>query len=253
MLSLFRRSAEPEVATRTFDVGDRRRVYAIGDIHGRYDLLNKMIDKILEEQEYRGSVDDFRLILLGDLIDRGPNSASVVDLALTLTGLWPGFACIKGNHEEVFAQAFLGNPHAIKFFCGIGRETLLSYDIEPDLIDREDVEALHAAMLTQVPEAHRDFITGLPSYIELGEYLFVHAGIRPGIAMEYQSEQDMHWIRGEFLKSKVEHPFMVIHGHSITETVDERPNRIGIDTGAYMSHKLTAIGLEGTQRWFLST
>jgi serine/threonine protein phosphatase 1 len=258
MFSLFRRSQRPEeyrvpAAPRLFDVGEGRRVYAIGDIHGRCDLLEQMILKIVADQTDRAPVKDFRLILLGDLIDRGPESAAVVETALALSQQWPGFTCVKGNHEEVFADVFTGDPRALRFFRAIGRDTLLSYGMESELIDESDDETLHREILAHVPEAHRDFITDLPNYVEVGDYLFVHAGIRPGIPVEEQDGEDLRWIREDFLASGAEHPHMVVHGHSITEYIDEQPNRIGIDTGAYISEKLTAIGLEGMERWFLST
>jgi len=254
MFNLFRRAVvEVPEEPRVVSVGAGRRVYAIGDIHGRYDLFQKLVRAIVADHGERGAVDEFRIILLGDLIDRGPDSASVVSLAIAMAELWQGFSCLKGNHEEILGNAFRGDHAALRFFRGLGRETLLSYGIGEDVIADEDDSALQTAILTQVPEAHRDFLTGLPSFLVVGDYLFVHAGIRPGIALEDQDGRDMRWIRGDFLDHGPAHPHMIVHGHNITEFVDEQHNRIGIDTGAYASDKLTAIGLEGTERWFLST
>lgn len=258
MLNLFRRAPrlEEEIASaepRLFSVGEGRRVYAIGDVHGRCDLFRQMILAIAADHEARGKVDEFRVVLLGDLIDRGPDSDKVVDIAVALSALWSGFTCLKGNHEEVFAQACRGDWQALRFFRGMGRDTLTSYGIESAFIDTADDLALHAAIIDHVPESHRDFIRDLPNYAEVGDYLFVHAGIRPGVDLAEQTAEDLHWIRHDFLSSRAEHPHMVVHGHSITEFIDEQPNRIGIDTGAYASDRLTAIGLEGAERWFLST
>ena len=151
-------------------------------------------------------------------------------------------------------MALCGDLGALQFFTRIGgRETLLSYGVEEELVDGDDEERLLARLLECVPQAHRDFIADLPHSLAIGDYLFVHAGIRPGVPIDEQKPRDMHWIREEFLRSEDRHSHMVIHGHNITPVVDEQPNRIGIDTGAYASDHLTAIGLEGTDRWFLST
>ncbi|MET0239436.1 MAG: metallophosphoesterase family protein [Sphingobium sp.] len=256
MLNLFRRSfakAAEDTAPRVFSVGEGRRVYAIGDVHGHLKLLRDLIDAIAADNEQRGAAEDIRLVLLGDLIDRGPESPGVIEAAIAMRDLWPGFACLKGNHEEVFLMALDGDVEAMGFFRRFGRDTLLSYGVAPEIVGGYDDAELQAATVAAVPRAHHDFLASLPSSLVIGDYLFVHAGIRPGVSLEEQDARDLHWIRADFLRSRVEHPYMVVHGHSITEFVDERPNRIGIDTGAYASGRLTAIGLEGTERWYLST
>lgn len=257
MLKLFRRSraaAEADEPGTAPSVGEGVRVYAIGDIHGRLDLFRELTARVIEDARLRGAVDRLQVILLGDLVDRGAESAGVVDLVIRLSKAWPAFTCLMGNHEEVFHMALLGDLGALQFFLRIGgRETLLSYGVEEALVDGDDEEQLLARMLECVPQAHRDFIADLPHQIIVGDYAFVHAGIRPGVAMEEQRPRDMHWIREEFLRSGSAHGHIVVHGHNITEFVDEQSNRIGIDTGAYSSGRLTAIGLEGTDRWYLST
>ncbi|HEX7819402.1 MAG TPA: metallophosphoesterase family protein [Sphingobium sp.] len=259
MFSLFRHSAfrkqEAEECTDPFfpSVGEGLRVYAIGDVHGRYDLLCALLETIVEDSERRGMVDRLRLVLLGDLVDRGAQSARVVDIVIAMRARWPGLSCLMGNHEEMFLLALRGDRHVLPLFRKHGRETLLSYGIAADIIDEGDDESLHEAMMVQVPEAHRDFIAALPDSVTIGDYLFVHAGIRPGVPLEAQDSSEMRWIRAEFLNSRARHPHMVVHGHSISEFVDEQPNRIGIDTGAYASDRLTAVGLEGIDRWYLST
>lgn len=257
MLKLFRKSrrvVDDGESDWLPSVGPDMRVYAIGDIHGRLDLLRELVARVIEDARLRGAVDQLQVVLLGDLVDRGPHSAGVVDLVIRLNKAWPAFTCLMGNHEEVFQMALCGDMGALQFFTRIGgRETLLSYGIEESLVDGDDDERLHARMLECVPPAHRHFIATLPHQLTIGDYIFVHAGIRPGVAMEEQRPRDLHWIREEFLRCEERHPGMVVHGHNITEFVDEQRNRIGIDTGAYASGRLTAIGLEGTDRWYLST
>jgi serine/threonine protein phosphatase 1 len=256
MFNFFRRSRQDgqEPAQALPSVGVGTRVYAIGDIHGCSDLFRTLVARVIEDAQVRGSTEELRVILLGDLVDRGPDSKGVIDLAIKLSSAWSKFSILMGNHEEVFLQALSGDPAAIRFFLRIGgRETLLSYGIDADLIDRDNEELLHAAMLRAIPESHRDFLAGLQHSIVVGDYLFVHAGIRPGVPLEEQKRSDFHWIRDEFLRHEDRHSHVVIHGHSIAQFVDEQPNRIGIDTGAYATGRLTAIGLEDTSRWYINT
>jgi serine/threonine protein phosphatase 1 len=253
------RLSRPPVEERTEwlpNAGAGNRVYAIGDIHGRLDLFRQLLDMVIDDAEMRGPTENLRVILLGDLVDRGPDSANVVALAMQLCSASEKFCCLMGNHEEIFLSAIAGDRGALRFFrnTGVGGfETLISYGVEEELILSEDDDALHARILECVPASHLDFLNSLPHSIVMGDYAFVHAGIRPGIAIDEQDPTDLHWIRQEFLKSEERHSHMVIHGHSITEYVDQQPNRIGIDTGAYASNRLSAVGLEGTDRWFLST
>jgi len=228
------------------------RIYAIGDIHGRLDLLNQLLERIDADDNARGPTRT-ELIFLGDLVDRGPESRGVVE-RLMMLGKTGAVRFLMGNHEEVFLRALGGDDRALRFLIRIGgRETLFSYGITPDDYRSLDYDELMAAARAKVPEAHLDFLAGFESWIELGDYLFVHAGLRPGVELDQQQRSDLCWIREEFLVHQGSFGKMVIHGHSITEAVDERPNRIGIDTGAFASGHLTAIGLEGTDRWYLST
>ncbi|MCE7797617.1 serine/threonine protein phosphatase [Sphingobium sufflavum] len=246
-------STDASAASFAPSVGEGVRVYAIGDVHGRCDLLRRLLETIVTDSEARGPVDRLCLVMLGDLVDRGADSAGVVDIVMAMADRWPRMTCLMGNHEEMFLLALRGDPHGLSLFRRLGRETLLSYGVDAATIERGSDEALFQAMMTQVPVAHRDFLEELPNSLVIGDYLFVHAGIRPGVALESQDGRDLRWIRGEFLGSATRHSHMVVHGHSISEFVDEQPNRIGIDTGAYASDRLTAIGLQGTGRWYLST
>lgn len=232
--------------------GEGRRVYAIGDVHGCRDLLVKLMTAIRMDNDARKPA-EVHLVLLGDLVDRGPDSAGVIDYVLTLSERWPQVECLMGNHEEVFLRALQGSARALGLFRTLGRETLLSYGLDAALIDDGEDEVLLAAMGAHIPESHREFLQNRPDNLVLGDYCFVHAGIRPGVPLEEQDGRDMRWIRSEFLKSRLPHSHIIVHGHSISDAVDTQPWRIGIDTGAYTSSRLSAIGLEGTDRWVLST
>jgi serine/threonine protein phosphatase 1 len=238
---------------RACAVPEGRRVYAVGDIHGRRDLLDRLLELIDEDDAARGPADT-EIIFLGDLVDRGPDSRGVVDRLLHLAQAGGKVRFLMGNHEDVFVRAARGDLRALRFLTRIGgRETLLSYGISAEEYRSVDFDELAHLLARNVPAEHVDFLSGFESWIEIGDYLFVHAGVRPGIAIEAQSRGDLCWIREEFLDHRDSFGKMVVHGHSITDDVDLRPNRIGIDTGAYASGHLTAIGLEGGERWFLST
>jgi serine/threonine protein phosphatase 1 len=237
---------------RAFAVPRGRRVYAIGDIHGRLDLVDALLDMIDADDAGRGPAES-ELIFLGDLIDRGPDSSGVVERLMALRGRRP-VRYLKGNHEEVFLRAMAGDLAALRFLIRIGgRETLLSYGISEGEYRDLDFAELMALARRKVPSAHLEFLAAFEKWIDVGDYLFVHAGLRPGVAVEDQKSSDLCWIREDFLDHRDSFGKMVIHGHSITEDIDERSNRIGIDTGAFASGRLTAIGLEGDERWYLST
>jgi serine/threonine protein phosphatase 1 len=238
---------------RACAVPDGRRIYAIGDIHGRLDLLDALLGMIEADDRARGATAASELIFLGDLIDRGPESCGVVERAMALGATRP-VRYLMGNHEEVFLRALDGDPKALRFLIRIGgRETLLSYGISESDYRGLDYDELLALAQSKVPAAHRAFLGAFEKWIEVGDYLFVHAGLRPGVAVEDQSTSDLCWIREDFLSHRDSFGKMVVHGHSISQDIDERPNRIGIDTGAFASGRLTAIGLEGGERWYLST
>lgn len=237
---------------RGFAVPGGARLYAIGDIHGRLDLLDRLLAMIDEDDERRGPART-ELIFLGDLVDRGPDSVGVVERLMALRETRP-VRYLMGNHEEVFLRAVGGDLRALRFLVRIGgRETLLSYGISAEEYAGLDFEELMVRLKEKVPPAHVAFLSGFIGWIEAGDYLFVHAGLRPGVAVEDQKMSDLCWIREDFLGHRESFGKMVVHGHSITEKIDERSNRIGIDTGAFASGRLSAIGLEGTERWYLST
>lgn len=234
-------------------IGDDRRVYAIGDIHGRADLLGQLLGLIAQDDARRSPL-PVHLVLLGDLVDRGPHSARVVDHAISLSQAGGHVHILKGNHEELFVLAARGDPRAARTLCRIGGiATLESYGLSAEIGAAMDDQQVAGWMLNHVPRAHVDFLDALPDWLEMGDYLFVHAGVRPHVPLADQDPADLRWIRQEFLNHGGSFGAMVVHGHSITENVDERANRIGIDTGAWASGRLTALGLQGADRWTVQT
>ena len=240
--------AEP----RSYALPAARRIYAVGDIHGRLDLFDALLAQIDADDAARGATET-HLILLGDLVDRGPDSAGVVERAMQLCATGK-CRVLMGNHEEVLLRTWDGDRRTAGLFSRIGgRETLLSYGVDEADYDAADLAELAVLTRKHVPWSHVEFMKNFEETIAEGDYLFVHAGIRPGVAHDEQSSDDTRWIRREFLEDARDHGAMIVHGHSITAEVDERTNRIGIDTGAFASGVLTAVGLEGAERWFLST
>ena len=237
----------------SFAIPDGRRVYAIGDIHGRDDLFAALIDLIRADNAARAPA-RVTLILLGDLVDRGPQSAEVVERALRLRDEFEDSRLLVGNHEECFLAALTGDVQRVRYFMRIGGDaTVESYWNDELPLSEATFEEVAERLPAMVPVSHVEFLGGGEDVIEIGDYVFVHAGIRPGVALEKQALSDLRWIREDFLADDRDHGAMVVHGHTIQDDVDEWPNRIGIDTGAYLGGPLTAIGLEGDQRWFLTS
>ncbi len=234
-------------------VPDGLRVYAIGDVHGRLDLLDTLIDMIEADNQSR-PVAESQVIFLGDLIDRGPDSAHVVDRALALRRATPNTRFVKGNHEEMLLKLLGGDlANFGAYMLHGGHETILSYGITEDDVRMLDEESLATALRRAIPRHHVEFLTSFEDLIEIGDYAFVHAGVRPGIDLSAQKPSDTRWIRQDFLDHTAPFGRVIVHGHSIAREIEWRANRIGIDTGAYASGKLTALGLEGDTRWSLST
>ena len=228
------------------------RAYAVGDIHGRLDLLNLLIEKIERDIEARPPVKTF-IIFLGDLVDRGPDSAGVVERLRTYKPAGATAIFLGGNHEEVLLRILAGDrgilPSWLKFG---GAECAESYGMDPVALRRLDEDSAIALLQAKIPRAHREFLEGFADTFRFGDYLYVHAGIRPGIGLDEQDRSDLRWIREPFLGDAKEHGFVVVHGHTIVPRVEERRNRIAIDTGAYHSGVLTALAVEDDQRWYLT-
>ncbi|GGB97065.1 metallophosphoesterase [Novosphingobium endophyticum] len=225
------------------------RVYAIGDIHGRIDLFDSLIEAIEEDDASRPE-SRTTMILLGDLIDRGADSAAVVARAKEWSRQRP-LEFIKGNHEEMLIASMTDVEVLRGFLRYGGRETILSYGVEPRALIESDFDELQRMMVEAIPRDDVEFLDGFRQYIRNGDYLFVHAGIRPQVPIEDQRGTDCRWIREPFLSHDGDFGAFVIHGHTIAEEPQIRRNRIGIDTGAYLYGTLTAIGIEDTNRWFI--
>jgi len=236
-------------------IPDGQRIYAIGDIHGRLDLLQDLLARIAADETERAAADT-QLIFLGDLIDRGPESAQTVEFVRQLALERPEGRTrfLAGNHEEVFLSSLEGDEKTLRFFTKIGgRETILSYGFTEAEYGALDYPELSAALQERVPAEHRAFLADFEDMIIIGDYAFVHAGIRPGEALSRQQGKDLRWIRSEFIEHKGALEKIIVHGHTITEAVEMTAHRIGLDTGAYASGRLTAMGFEGSQRWVIDT
>jgi serine/threonine protein phosphatase 1 len=229
------------------------RAYVVGDVHGRLDLVEDLLAKIHAELQHRPAAKTL-LVFVGDLIDRGPQSAQVIERLRTYRrpGIRPVF--LLGNHEEVLLRILNGDVQLItKWRWFGGSECLRSYGVDPEALGRlSDADAL-AAVRSAIPTEHIRFLESFADSCRFGDYLFVHAGIRPGIELDQQQQADLRWIREPFLQDETDHGFIVVHGHTISEQVDECANRVGIDTGAYRTGVLTALAIEGSHRWLLDT
>ena len=229
------------------------RAYAVGDIHGRVDLLEHLLAKIHADLQRRPAGKTL-LVFVGDLIDRGPSSAQVIERlrCYRREGVKPVF--LLGNHEEVLLRILDGDASVVDSWLQFGGlQCLQSYGVTLAKIRGRSAEQVIDIVRAVVPREHVEFLETFVDSCRFGDYLFVHAGIRPGVELDQQSQSDLRWIREPFLFDERDHGFIVVHGHTISDEVEERPNRIGIDTGAYRSGVLTALALEGTERWLIDT
>jgi serine/threonine protein phosphatase 1 len=248
MRSIFGRPKQDDTSGKS-SVPPGHFVVAVGDVHGRLDLVEYLWQQI-DAASRLSSARRRILIFIGDYVDRGMHSAELID---RLLDGFPGFETIflKGNHDETLLQ-FLTDPtigEAWRNFGGL--ETLKSYGVAHSA--GKNWSQTRSEFAAVIPRTHVEFFKNLKLHVTIGDYLFVHAGIKPRVPLEDQRETDLLWIREEFLESTVNFGRVVVHGHTPTETPDIRPNRIGIDTGAYMTGRLTALVLEERSRRFLST
>jgi serine/threonine protein phosphatase 1 len=238
-----RRAAEPSVPRGT-------RVYAIGDIHGRADLLRE-IHRLIRADFERAPVERPVVVYLGDYIDRGLESRQVVDLMLDEPLIGFERVHLRGNHEDFMLRFLDDAAIGSSWMLNGGAATVYSYVGSRHGTD--NANQIQTALREALTGRHLDFFRGLSLFHVEGDYLFVHAGIRPNVPLEKQDPMDLMWICEDFLNATVEHPKMIVHGHSIHFTPEIRPNRIGIDTGAYATGTLTCLMLQGTRRDFLHT
>jgi serine/threonine protein phosphatase 1 len=237
-------------------VADGRAIYAIGDIHGRLDLLTDLLAQVAADAKRHPADQHRELVFLGDYIDRGTQSRGVIDALLDLA--WPEFTLtfLMGNHEEAMLEFLDGQADGVGWLTYGGLETLISYGIALRKLptDADSATELRDALRAAVPARHIDFLRScVLSHVEDG-YVFVHAGIRPGRSLEQQDRRDLLWIREEFLRAPGALPGkVVVHGHTICDTPQDLGHRIDIDTGAFVSGRLTCLVLRGVGRRFLAT
>lgn len=229
------------------------RLYAIGDVHGCDAMLAEMHGRIADDLAQR-PVADHRIVHVGDYTDRGDDSAGVIERLVRMTAADHQVICLKGNHDALFA-GFLTDPaeHGPVWLSNGGDATLRSYGVTPvrSLLGGFDYRRLSERLAEVLPAAHRSFLETLPLTARFGDYLFVHAGIRPGVPLESQDPEDLIWIREDFLWDASNHGFVVVHGHTPVTAPEVRLNRIGIDTGAVYGGFLTCLVLEGSEYRFL--
>lgn len=250
--------------TRVTAVPAGELVYAIGDIHGRYDLLVDLLEMI--DVDRMSHPDDLNatIVFLGDYIDRGLQSRQIIDLFLSDRMESYTTVFLMGNHEEALLE-FLKEPSFGEQWSRYGgRETLYSYGLQPppprgqdsfQAIERSrnDWLTLWNSFQVKLPKEHYDFFNSLTPSFTLGDYIFVHAGLRPGEPIEMQSQKDMMWIRDEFLTATNRFSKLVVHGHTPEDRIHRDNRRLGLDTGAYLTGKLSAARLLGEDIAFLST
>ncbi len=242
-----------ETLSRLPPLADGLRIYAVGDIHGRFDLLREIASDIrhdLELDRPQRAVE----IFLGDYVDRGPQSREVIDWLMQTPPVADERICLLGNHEDILLHALDDISAMENWLFNGGGETLLSYGVKlHGFGGRAALIALQQEFRAALPAAHLDFIASLRRKIAIAPYLFVHAGIRPGRAIEDQDPQDLVWIREPFLHSSADLGCVVVHGHTPAMHPEVRGNRINVDTGAVFSGCLTCVVLEGTTQRFLQT
>ena len=231
----------------------RERVYAIGDIHGCRAELNALLSLIEADDAARPAAAT-TLVFLGDFVDRGPHSAQVIDRLIALKEARPTARFLMGNHEELFAAALAGEDKPLRLFTRVGgRETVLSYGMTAEDYDAADYDVLVERMQQMVPTAHRAFLASLEDMVVIGDYAFVHAGIDPDVPLAEQRQRQLRWMREPFLSHRKPLEKMIVHGHTIVAEAAPTPCRFPIDTGAYQTGVLTALGLEDDRHWLVQT
>ncbi|MFW5833500.1 MAG: metallophosphoesterase [Pseudomonadota bacterium] len=236
-------------------LGEGLRVYAVGDVHGRLDLLLRLEASIVDDAHRRPPGEACRIVMLGDYVDRGPDTRRVLD---HLLGPPPdGFDrhLLCGNHDwwlrRFVDDAGPAMPWLISGADAVMRSYGVHVDVRPD--NEASLDALRRQLHRRMPAAHRRLLRGLVFSLQLGDYLFVHAGIRPGLALAQQDPHDLMFIREPFLSDRRDHGVVVVHGHTVTPEPVVAANRIGIDTGAYRTGILTAVVIDDTGIRFLAT
>lgn len=229
---------------------DRIRLYAIGDVHGRLDLLQSMHGLIRADLDHR-PVHDWRIIHLGDYIDRGPNSKEVLDFLISASGRDERVISLLGNHDDGFLTYLATGDVAGIFAMHGGVDTARSYGVDIDFTDADSARHGHAALVRAVPQNHIDFIRTMPRSIAFGDFFFCHAGINPATPLDAQDPEELIWIRTPFLKWTALFEKVVVHGHTPQSAIDIQPNRVNLDTYAWKSGELSAIVIDGQEKRFI--
>jgi len=226
-------------------------VCAIGDVHGRLDLLAEMHARISAEI-MRLRPADWRIVHLGDYVDRGPDSRGVIELLIRKSATDARNVSLAGNHDLGFLD-FLADPEPDELFATNGGiQTALSYGVELDFADMIGFRRSAQALAAAVPQSHRRFLQSLEFSASFGDFFFCHAGIRPGVALDAQDPFDLTWIRGEFHNHHGLYPKVIVHGHTPVAEPEILANRVNIDTGAFASGRLTALVINGAEKRLLT-
>jgi serine/threonine protein phosphatase 1 len=221
-----------------------QRLYAVGDIHGRLDLLDELLARIDADIALRPTPKP-RYVFLGDYIDRGPSSRETID-RLIEHGATHESVFLKGNHELIAIKCLSDRSLFDQWLRLGGLETLVSYGLPPEtLANGKQIAEIQSAFHHALPQTHFRFFRDLKNSFECGDFFFAHAGVRPGVELLQQMESDLLWIRGEFLSSDDDFGKIIVHGHTPTREIEVGPNRINIDTGAFATGRLTCLVLEG--------
>lgn len=240
-------------------LGDARvpegvRIYAVGDVHGCTAQLRE-IHAMIRNHIRRAPVDNWRIVHVGDYVDRGPDSRGTIEMLAALAAD-SRILCLRGNHDQYLAD-FLEDPDTQSFDAWLfngGETTLREYGAVPGeivLVGPRRRQELHTQLVAEMPSAHRAFLEGLKVSVSFGDYFFAHAGVRPGIPLDAQDTRDLIWIREPFLSSDADLGAVVVHGHTPSGEVAVRRNRIGIDTGAVFGGRLSCLVLEGDRHGLL--
>jgi serine/threonine protein phosphatase 1 len=242
----------PSISPGKARVPDRSRIYVVGDVHGRDDLLDNLTSQIAADVQH-ADCDESLAIFLGDYIDRGPSSAAVIE-RLSSETFPTKVLLLRGNHEEMLLN-FLEDETILDLWRrNGGLETLTSYNVDVKALLRgHGYKLAQQAFRALLPEKHLECLKTMNSHFCLGDYFFCHAGVRPGVSLDNQNDSDLLWIREEFLTSDWDFGKIVVHGHTPVSSPDIRQNRINIDTGAFATNRLTCLVLQGTDRRFFCT
>ena len=231
---------------------DGMRLYAIGDVHGCRELLVEMHARI-DRQIAREGPADWRIVHVGDYCDRGPDTKGVIDFLTGRMAADPRIVCLRGNHDHGFL-AFLASssPAAARdsmiFIRNGGEATTASYGVAADFSTPDGMARTRDALTRAMPQEHQAFLARLPYAASFGDVFLCHAGIRPGVPLDAQAPDDLIWIRDEFLSDPRLHPKLIVHGHTPSDSVEIRPNRVNVDTRAFASGRLSALVVEGERR-----